>query len=385
MIDGDEQDPQGENTDTNQSPVSEETAGESQPFQRGDRADASQHYPFGATMDTDQQPAMQKPSKPAAKPTFAYIAITAGVGVLVGVGFAANAWRQSNPPGPYDLGPAASSAQGLKGHLFTEWNNKVAYRLSIESDEQDQQAGFAHAVSDPPRPVSFDIRIKDPLGFVLCGTSIVLKDDPGKGALAATSGRRSAFGKTSARNAPADPATQADIARLQSQELERERGKDLFKNEIGPDGQITAISAQGEITCSRKAYENAASWSFSANFPTLSEQAEWLQGKPLTQANAARASEEAAADRKKAKRQIMASPLHFSVEGYDVVSWADASGGVLGTEGGKTFVIDKTASQGNAGAWQVYPANIHYRCDQNAVCLLTRADSTAVLHARLKK
>jgi hypothetical protein len=287
------------------------------------------------------------------------------------VGFATNAWRQSNPPGPYDLGPAASSAQGLKGHLFTEWNNKVAYRLSIEPDEQDRQASFAHAVSDPPRPVSFDIQIKDPLGFVLCGTSVVLKGDPDKAAPAAVSGQR--------------PAAQGNPARSESQELERERGKDLFKNEMGPDGQIKAISAQGEITCSRKAYENAASWSFSANFPTLSEQAEWLQGKPLTQANAARPSEEAAADRKKAKRQIMASPLHFSVEGYDVVSWADASGGVLGTEGGKTFVIDKAASQGSAGAWQVYPANIHYRCDQNAVCLLTRADSTAVLHARLKK
>jgi hypothetical protein len=35
--------------------------------------------------------------------------------------------------------------------------------------------------------------------------------------------------------------------------------------------------------------------------------------------------------------------------------------------------------------WQVFPASIHFRCDKNGSCTLTRANSHVTLQARLLK
>ena len=235
MMDADQQDPDGGITDGGrQEPGGERTEADSQ-NPTGEITDADLHHtlgPFDATTDAEQQPPTYKPSsKPAASPTYTYAVMAAGAGILFGVAFAANFWRTSSPTGPYDLGSATSSANGLKGHLLTTWDKEVEYRLTIGPGDQGQQAGFALAISNPPRPLSFDIQLKNPLGFVLCSTNILLKYDPGNAGLRA--------GNANASNDSGGQIAQgADTAQLEAQELARERGKDIFQNQFGPDDRL---------------------------------------------------------------------------------------------------------------------------------------------------
>jgi len=86
---------------------------------------------------------------------------------------------------------------------------------------------------------------------------------------------------------------------------------------------------------------------------------------------------------KKAKKKDTDSPDKFAIEGDDELVGYDSSNGVIQTSARKTFLISKTVV-GNSSAWQDWPANIHYKCDANSSCTLTRRGAT-VIYAQLKK
>jgi hypothetical protein len=98
-------------------------------------------------------------------------------------------------------------------------------------------------------------------------------------------------------------------------------------------------------------------------------------------AGAARASSTASAARKK-KAAIQLLP--FTVEGDDAIVDFDAAQGVIATRGRKTFFLDKAAGAAADSAWQDYPVNIHYRCDQSSNCTLTHS-GLGGLRARMKR
>jgi hypothetical protein len=250
----------------------------------------------------------------------------------------------------------------LKGQLFVEWDKKVEYRLSLEPDDADHKAGFAFAVANSPRPLSVGIQLKNSQGFELCAKEIVLKYDAGK--------------------VSTDPSAQGiDFASLAAQEAARESGKDVFQNQIGADGQIAAIDAQGGIPCSKKAYENATSWGFTPNFPSLAEQDQLLKHQTELQADEARAASQTTVARKRIPAAVL---LHFSMEGDDVIDEFDVSRRVIETRGHKTFLLDKTSGTAANPGWQDYPVSIHYRCDQSSSCVLMHSGLGA-LRARLRR
>jgi hypothetical protein len=299
----------------------------------------------------------------AENPTKFYAAIGAGIGVLLLVIFAAVNLRPGGPEGRYDLGPVTSSATGLKGHLYINWEKTLHYRLTFETSDPDQQAGFALAVTNPPRPLSIEIQLQDNKGFVLCSREIVLKYD--------------ARGADVAANLPNKPPAASDIAQLKDQELKREQGKDIFQNQIAAKGQVVALNAQGEIPCSAKAYENTAQWSFTTNFPSLAEQDEAVK---LPQEMRAKAAQRAAANKARAAEKL----LPFSIEGDDAIVEFDVNRGVIETSGRKTFFADKTIMASASPVWQEYPVNIHFRCDQSTNCTLMHSGAGA-LRVRLKR
>jgi hypothetical protein len=299
---------------------------------------------------------------PALNTTREYVIAGVALGVLFGVIIATFLWHSDDENGRYDLGPVTSSATGLKGHLFIEWDKKVEYRLSLEPGDSDQRAGFAFAVANPPRPLSIGIQLKNNQGFVLCVKDIVLKYD--------------------VRTSSNDPSTQGiDFARLGAKEAARESGKDVFQNQIGADGQIASINAQGEISCTKKAYENATFWDFMPNFPSLAEQDQLLKHQKELQADEARLASQAAAPRKKASAVLL---LPFRIEGDDVIDDFDASRRVIETRGHKTFLLDKTSGTASDSRWQDYPVSIHYKCDQSSSCVLMHSGLGA-LRVRLKR
>jgi hypothetical protein len=302
----------------------------------------------------------------AENPTKFYATIGAGLGVLIGVIFATVSLFTGNPEGRYDLGPVTSSATGLKGHLYLNWEKALQYRLTFEAGDPEQQAGFAFVVANPPRPFSIVIQLQDAEGSVLCYREVVLKYDAAKAAIAT--------------NLPNKPPAAIDFAQLKAQEQEREQGRDVFQNQIAPDGQLAVISAQGEIPCSMKAYEKTTQWSFTANFSSIAEQDELLERWQHMRTNAAQRS----ATYKTAARKAAEKLLPFSIEGDDMIVEFDVKSGVIVTSGRNTFYFDKTSMRSADPVWQEYPVNIHFRCDRNSDCTLMHAGAGA-LRAKLKR
>jgi len=199
---------------------------------------------------------------------------TLSAGTLAAVAPGTVALTAVAPRGPRDFGSVNAIVAGLRGHLTADWNGKATYRLAIEPSDPAQQAGFAMAVAGSQRPLSVGFQLMDSTGAVLCGQDAVVRFD------AARAAANSAAGKDGAVSRSGSSA----LEQLEAQETARESGRDIFENEIGDDGQIAAIDAQGSMPCSQQAYASAASWSFSADFPSVAEQAEMLKQQTQTTA-----------------------------------------------------------------------------------------------------
>ncbi|MGA2888670.1 MAG: hypothetical protein ABSE51_11505 [Terracidiphilus sp.] len=327
---------------------------------------------------------IQRIRKFAESPTRVYAAAGVGLGVLIGV-IAAAFWISENPDGRYDLGSVTSSAAGLKGHLFIQWDKKLEYRLSIEPTEAAQQQGFAFAVASSPRPLSITIHLQDNQGFALCDKDILLKYDPRNAPSLAASNPDTPPAKTDADNAArAEPQQELDFTQLDAQETAREQGKDIFTNQMGPNGQIAAINAQGTIPCTARAYANTSSWSIAPDFPSIAEQDALLKHQQQVQSGAERPSAEELAARKKMAAKAAVKVSGFSVEGDDSIVEYDADRGIIETSAGKVFFFDRTGGDTSNPRWEDYPVSIHYRCDQSSSCILIHSGIGA-LRTRLRK
>jgi|CZKF01.1.fsa_nt_gi hypothetical protein len=383
MKDANLEDPNGKNIEEEeQLSVSTYKIIEPSPESLDDRLTAENLYIYtDVNAEAEVQKAASKPPTPqplsheawtermrrfAENPTKYYAVIGVGLGVLFGVIYAAVYLHTGSPEGRYDLGPVTSSATGLKGHLYINWEKTLQYRLTFETSDPEQQAAFALAVANPPRPLSIEIQLQNAQGFVLCFREIVLRYDARSTAIAA--------------NLSNKPPAASDFAQLEAQEQKREQGKDIFQNQIAPKGQVAVLNAQGEIPCSAKAYEKTVQWSFTSNFPSLAEQDEGLKRQQEMLANAAHRS----AAHNKAAANAAEKLLPFSTEGDDAVVEFDVNRGVIETSGRKTFFLDKTSMGSADPVWQDYPVSIHFRCDQSTNCTLMHAGAGA-LRARLKR
>ena len=354
----------------------------------GEAAIGSQQQPGGVESDAAPQPLADEPLKSATNSIYLYAVIAVGLGLLLGTVIAAIAWQRSNRHEAAALGPVTSSADGLTGRLAVKWADKLDYQLVLEPSDPLRHAEFALAVSNSPRPVSFDIQLKDSAGSTLCDKTIVLKFDP-KQAAALNAGPQAATGSTG--DATTDQIAQGfDIAQAEAQELKREYGQDIFQSDIGADGKSSTISSQGNFPCSNQAYEHTASWSFTSNFPTLEEQDALLKRQSDTIAAAdtaaanASAAEKTPAPRKKAKQKAQPAIEAFAIEGDDELVGYDPSRGIVETSTRKFLVVGKLIAGDTSAAWQDVPANVHYKCDLNAMCSLRRKGA-AILYAQWKR
>lgn len=318
--------------------------------------------------------------KPAGSSARLYIFAGVLLGVLLVIGVVVGSYLMSPPTGRYDMGPVTSSATGMEGHLFIQWDKKLQYRLALKPGDPDQQAAFALAVAHPPRPLSITIQLLNVEGFVLCSKEILLKYNPREAAPLAGSSPQSEAGSLDMAKAPAQSV---DFAGADALEAAQEKGKDLFQNQIGPDGQIAAINSQGELPCSAEAYEKTENWSFTPNFPSVDEQNELLDSQQKLEAGAARpAAERPSGHPRRTVAKAPARILPFSIEGDDSIVDFDPSHGIIQTRGRRTFLVDKATAANADPRWQDYPVLIHFRCDQTASCTLVHFGG-GVLRAKL--
>lgn len=317
-------------------------------------------------------PPPMAPGQNEMNPTLLIAVLGAGIGLMVGLIFAMISWHGSSAHGPYDLKTVDASGYGLKGHLYTKWEDRLGYRLTIEPDDPARRDGFSLAVSNSPRPLAIDIQLHDPLGFVLCTKTILLRYDP-KAALAHHDQHGVALVSTGTK---VDAGI--DVAKLEAAELQREQGKDVFQASVGADGKIDSLNAQGQLGCSMKEYENTVSWNFLPDFPTVSEQAAMV--KPAKREEAAAPADSLP---RRAKKRATDVPSPFYIEGSDAIVAYDSGSGALQTGFGKFFFLDKSGPEAKIIEEQDLPVKVYYKCDQGGMCTLARSGSF-LLHVRVK-
>jgi hypothetical protein len=351
--------------------------------------DMNGEYPYGEDMHGTAQ------TRPPHPPTFAevwmsrirkflsvptnfYIILGAGLGLLCALILAIIFWHGNSPTGQYDLGSITSSAVGLKGRLYTKWDKTLQYRLSFEPSVPQQLAGFSAAIQSSPRPLAINIQVTDPQGFVLCSKNILIKYD--------SRNAEPANGDAESESIPSNPQARGSQAELaDAKESVREQGNDVFQNQAGSDGQIASIGAQGQLPCSASAYENAVSWTFAPDFPSVSEQDALIHHIDEKAFHAAANSPAVIAARKHvAARPKAPPPPKFYIEGEDSIVDFEAASGVISTRGGKTFTIDKNGAEAASLKGRDFPIAAHYRCDQFGACTLSSA-ALGTQHTRLKR
>ena len=285
-------------------------------------------------------------SGPATK-AFLLLALAGGGALIL---FAFSSLFRGKPPAQYvDLGSQRFDSAGLSGRLIARWEKSASYELSLDPEGQSQGAGFAAVAMDPPRQLSIMLHLKDAAGLVACQKQILFPMPEANA------------GRTNAGDALAPP---------------RSESGDTLQNMAGQDGQITEIDLTGPLPCTAKAYKTVKSWDFTTDFPSLAEQRDWL-----------RREEERGLGGRKGHRTLTAqvARLPVATEGDDEIVGDNPSRSTVETSGGLVFYLGSSGMRDRAAEWQVFPVAIHYNCDKNGLCILTRAGSHLSLPARLLK
>lgn len=255
------------------------------------------------------------------------------------------------PPVPYiDLGSQRFDAAGLGGRLIARWEGNAEYELSLDPLAQDFVPGFEAVAQNPPRPLSLTVRLRNAEGLVVCQKEILFPP-------------------------PAPEGATPDTTQLL--QPKKTQSGDTVQNVAGEDGRIAEIALSGGLPCAQKAYEHFVSWDFATNFPALAEQAEWLKQQKLT--------EQAEEKKRHPANGLVAMTQHLptAIEGDDVIVGDNPSHGTVETSAGRVFLVATASAHSRGSEWQVFPAAIHFRCDRNGVCVLSRTNSHSTLQARL--
>jgi hypothetical protein len=265
---------------------------------------------------------------------------------------------KSKAPALYvDLGTRRFDSAGLGARLIARWEGTSAYQLYIDPLDPQQTARFQAVSVNPPHPVSVVIRLLDSTGAVACQKEVVL---PTPGPPAGSSGSAS-----SDALAPMQTTT-----------------GDTVQNIAGPDGQIAEVTITGGLPCSLKQYQSLAAWEFFTNFPSLDEQDDWLRHRTLNDVANGKKSHSS-----EGGSGFSARALHLpaAIDDDDVIVGDNPSQGTIDTEGGRVFLVGVIGMRNRSAEWQVFPAPVHFHCDKNGACVLTRVNSRTTLQARLVK
>jgi hypothetical protein len=257
---------------------------------------------------------------------------------------------QSKPPIPYiDLGSQRFDPAGLTGRLIARWDNGSSYQLFLDPIDPQHAGSFAAVAEDPPRQLSIVLRFRDSDDRVACQKQILLP--------------------APVASAPgADPVPQRGPQRTES--------GDTVENLTGENGQIAEINLTGPLPCPAKAYVTFKSWEFFTDFPTPGEQEVWLQHeKELNPKNRAG----------NARLSPPVQRLPIAIEGDDEIVGDNPSRDTVETSGGRVFFLGAAGMHNRTADWPMFPAPVHFHCDKNGSCTLTRPNSHVSLQARLLK
>ena len=255
-----------------------------------------------------------------------------------------------------DLGTRRFDSAGLGARLIARWDGSTGYQLYIDPLDPQQTAAFQAVTVNPPHPVSVVIRLLDKAGVVACQKEVVLPT-------------------------PAPPAGSSDSDASQALLPMQTTTGDTVQNIAGPDGQIAEITITGGLPCSMTQYQSLAAWQFFTNFPTLEEQDEWLRHHKPGEAAKGRNGNGSGGYGYSPR----ALHLPAAIDDDDVIVGDNPSQGTIDTQGGRVFSLGLVGMRNRSAEWQVFPAPVHFHCDKNGACVLTKVNSRTQLQARLVK
>ncbi len=284
-------------------------------------------------------------------------------------------------PDSQDLGDGVFKPAGLRGHMQVRWDGKLHYQVQIQPIDATMESGFTYVLSNPPRPLELTIHLVDSSGFNLCQKDILIPWDPARSLPDLSAEPPTRGGKAALMRWQQESAMrQAQLTSLEVQEQARERGQDLFQPQLDPDGNIIALNAQGEVPCSRQTFKHVDFWEISTNFPTLEEQ-QALMNRQHQKIDELAQRAQRQARQKFTKRFASA----FYVQGDEHITGYDPSNGTLITGPGTTFIVTHPSDWPLAAQWAASSALIHYKCGQQAVCVLTHSGSTSAIYAKMNE
>ena len=251
-----------------------------------------------------------------------------------------------------DLGTRRLDAAGLGGRLIIRWGDSGSFEFYVDPLDESQMTGFQAVAQDPPRTLSFELRLLDAAGLPACQKEILIPMMNGTGTAT-------------------DPG--------QALQARSSPSGDTIQNMADRDGQVTEIDASGLLpSCPMDAYKRITSWDFTSNFPDLDEQQAWLK------------HEDKVTGKKSAQSSSgmygvysLVRSLPAPIEGDDVIVSDNPGKGILATGGGRAFLVGVNVLTNRALDWQSFPASVHFRCEKTATCVVTRMNSRTAVRAKL--
>jgi hypothetical protein len=260
--------------------------------------------------------------------------------------------RPDSAPPFIDLGPNNLAAAGLSARLIAKWDGKAEYELHIDAVSPQQIPGFSAVAANPPRPLWVNIQMKDSSGSPLCQKEILF---------------------------PFNAAAAADPEQVQPLLPQKTFDGDTVQNVAASNGDIAEIVVYGQLLCPVKLYKRLVSWDFSSSFPSIAEQQDWMHHEEGVTATLRRNAAQARARALIPRTHTLPSPI----DGDDVIVSDNPSRGTFETRAGRLFYIGMDSLRSGASGWQVFPATIHFHCDTKGMCVLSRANTSTALQARL--
>ena len=284
------------------------------------------------------------------------VVMVAAIAALIVV--AGSMWFKPKPANLYiDLGSQRYDPAGLGGRLIAQYADNASYKFTVDPLDPSQVPGFHATITNPPHAITFSLIMRDAKQGVACRKDIVIPGVP-EGA------------------GPFDPSQALAPRTIPT--------GDTWQNVAGDNGQIDEMVLSGSLPCNLNAYKKIVAWEFSTDFPPLSTQKDWEKHEDAVQAQARR-GRSGDATRVNYGGYFLVRSLPAPIEADDVIVSDNPTKGVVATSSGRAFLVGSKVLVNPALDWQVFPANIHYRCDRTAMCMVTRLSSRTAVRAHLLK
>jgi hypothetical protein len=266
-------------------------------------------------------------------------------------------WLKPKPQALYvDLGTQRYDPAGLGGRLIVEYTGDAGYKFTVDPLDSTMIPSFQATIANPPHAITFTLKMLDKSEGVVCQKDVVIPGQPeGSGD----------FDQTAAlaqRTLPTGETMQ----------------------NVAVNGQIGETMINGSLGCNLDAFKKIVAWEFTTDFPPLATQKDWEKHEETVKAEAKRAKS-GKPDPQTIGGYTFVRSLPTTVEADDVIVGDNPAKGIVVTSSGRAFLVGSKVLVNPALDWQIFPADVHYRCDRTAMCMVTRLSSRTAVRAHLMK